>query len=108
MRRREAGQGEGWGCGPEQLAATEPSAVYSGCMEMARRTQPLAVFCKYSGVLELYLNIIILYIDIYIISYILSWPKAVCASRRYYESETPASGSPTSLVLPLPHQSEVE
>ena len=32
-------------------------------------------------------------------------PKAVCASRRYYESQTSALGSPTSLVLPRPHQS---
>ena len=55
MRRREAGQGGGWGCDPEQLAATEPCAVYSGCIAMARRTQPLAVIFKYSGVLELYI-----------------------------------------------------
>ena len=47
MKRSEAGQGGGWGCGPEQLAATVPYA-YGGCIAMARRTQPLAVFCKYS------------------------------------------------------------
>jgi hypothetical protein len=48
----EAGQGGGWGCGPEQLAATVPCAhVYSGCIAMARRTQLLAVFCKYSTTL---------------------------------------------------------
>ena len=42
----EAGQGGGWGCGPEQLVATVPCAsVYSGCIAMARRTQRLAVFC---------------------------------------------------------------
>ena len=42
--------------------------------------------------------------------YILSRPKAVCASRRYYECQTTGSGSPTSLVLPIPlqHQSEVD
>ena len=38
---------------------------------------------------------------------ILSQPKVVCASGRYNESQTTVSGSPTSLVLPLPHQSEV-
>ena len=38
---------------------------------------------------------------------ILSRPKAVRASGRYNESQTTASGSPTSLVLPLPRQSEV-
>ena len=32
MRRREAGQGGGWGCGLEQLAATVPCVVYSGWM----------------------------------------------------------------------------
>ena len=31
-----------------------------------------------------------------------------CASRRYYESQTTASVSPTSLVLQLHHQSEVD
>jgi hypothetical protein len=37
MRRREAGQSGGWGCGPEQLAATVPCAsVYDGCIAMAR------------------------------------------------------------------------
>ena len=61
MRRSEAGQGGGWGCGPEQLAATEPCAVHSGCIAMLRRTQPLAMFCRYSEVLELYVrdNVII-------------------------------------------------
>ena len=38
-------------------------SVYSGCIAMARRTQPLAVFCKYSRTHgspgALYLNIII-------------------------------------------------
>ena len=29
MRRREAGQGGGWGCGPEQLAATVPCALFT-------------------------------------------------------------------------------
>ena len=44
----EAGPGGGWGRGPEQLAATVPCAnFYSGCIAMARRTQLLAVFCKY-------------------------------------------------------------
>ena len=50
----EAGQGGGWGCCPEKLAATVPCAsVYSGWITMAqihnivrRRTQLLAVFCK--------------------------------------------------------------
>ena len=33
----EAGQGGGWGCGPEQLAATVPCAsVYSGCIAIAQ------------------------------------------------------------------------
>jgi hypothetical protein len=27
--RREAGQGGGWGCGPEQLAATVPCALFT-------------------------------------------------------------------------------
>ena len=36
---------------------------------------------------------------IYIISYIISWPKAVCASGCYYELKT-ASGSLTSLAFP--------
>ena len=41
------------GCGPEQLAATVPCAsVYSGCIAMARRTQLLVVFCKYSRALQ--------------------------------------------------------
>ncbi|CAL8378964.1 unnamed protein product [Boreogadus saida] len=32
MRRREAGQGGGWGCGPEQLAATTRCRLpASGC-----------------------------------------------------------------------------
>ena len=35
----EAGQGGGWGCGPEQLAATVPCGrVYSGCIAMVRHT----------------------------------------------------------------------
>ena len=46
-------------------------SVYSGCIAMARRTQPLAVFCKYSRAHgspgALYLNNIILYMDICII-----------------------------------------
>ena len=37
---------------------------------------------------------------------VLSRPKAVCASGRYNESQTTASGPPTSLVVP--HQSEVQ
>ena len=74
-RSFEAGQGGGLGCGPEQLAATVPCAcVYSGCIAMARRTQLLAVFCsilEHSGCsggspAALYLNDIILYMDIYI------------------------------------------
>ena len=32
----------------------------------------------------------------------------MCASRRYNESQMTASGSQTSLVLPIPHQSEVD
>uniref|UniRef100_A0A8C5ASQ4 MAGUK p55 scaffold protein 3b n=1 Tax=Gadus morhua TaxID=8049 RepID=A0A8C5ASQ4_GADMO len=62
---RWACQGGGWGCGPEQLAARDGTmrSVYSGCIAMARRTQPLAVFCKYSRTHgspgALYLNIII-------------------------------------------------
>ena len=61
--------------------------VYNGCIAMARRTQLLAVFCKYSRTLwvlrwESWSSIskIILYIDIYCI---LSRPKAVCSSGRY-------------------------
>ena len=47
----EAGQGGGWGCGSEQLAARVPCAhVYSGCIAMARCRHPLAVFCKYSRI----------------------------------------------------------
>ena len=38
---------------------------------------------------------------------ILSQPKSVCTSGRYNGSQMTASGSPTSLVLPFPHQSEV-
>ena len=60
-----AGQGGGWGCGPEQLAATVPCALFT-----VEVSQPLAVFCKYSRIHgspgALYLNNII-YIDIYII-----------------------------------------
>ena len=49
----EVGQGGGWGCGPEQLAATVPFAsAYSGCIAMLRRTQLLAVFCKYCRTLR--------------------------------------------------------
>ena len=71
MRRKEAGQGRRWGCGPEQLVSTVPCVnIYSGCIAMARihniirrRTQLLAVFCKIfyntlgatAGVLELYI-----------------------------------------------------
>ena len=29
MRRREAGQGGGWGCGPEHLAPTVPCALFA-------------------------------------------------------------------------------
>ena len=69
----EVGQGGGWGCGHEQLAATVPcTSVYSGCITMVRRTKLLAVFCKYSRTQSkytLYLNNIILYIDIYILYY---------------------------------------
>ena len=32
----------------------------------------------------------------------------MCTSRRYNESQRTSSGSPTSLVLPLPHQSVVD
>ena len=109
----EAGQGGGWGCGPEQLATTVPCArVYSGCIAMARRRQQLAVFCKYSRTLRVlrweswssiskwYYIHRYLY---YIIYSMLSGPKAVCSSRRYFESQTTMLGSPTSLVLPLPH-----
>ena len=72
----EAGQGGGWGCGPEQLAATVPCVrVYSGRIAMApihniirRRTQLLGS----PG--ALYLNSIILYIDIVcIITAIIKW-----------------------------------
>ena len=64
----EAGQGGGWGCGPEQPAATVPcTSVYSECIAMARRTQHLA--------------------------------KAVCASVKYNESQTTASGSSTSTSI---------
>ena len=38
--RVKAGQGGGWGCGPEQLVATVPCArrsVDGGCIAMARR-----------------------------------------------------------------------
>ena len=70
MRRREAGQGGGWGCGPEQLAATVPCALFTVDVSQWRGAQPLAVFCKYSRTHgspgALYLNNII-YIDIYII-----------------------------------------
>ena len=34
--------------------------------------------------------------------------KAVCTSRRYYESQTTLAGSPSSLVLPLPQEFEVD
>ena len=67
-------------------------SVYSGCIAIARRTQALAVFCKYfkthGSPGALYLNNIILYIDIYIISYIFSH----ILSRRYWESQTTAHG----------------
>ena len=51
----------------------------------------------------LYLNNIILYIDIYVL-YIITAKS--CG--RYNESQTTGSGSLTSLVLPLPHQSVVQ
>ena len=37
--RVKAGQGGGWGCGPEQLVATDSTmrSVYGGCIAMARR-----------------------------------------------------------------------
>ena len=55
----EAGQGVWCGCGPEQLAATVPCAsVYSGTLN----TPGAQV-----GFLELYIEIISYYIDIYII-----------------------------------------
>ena len=38
------GPGGGWGCGPEQLAATVAcTSVYNGCIATARRTQ---LFCN--------------------------------------------------------------
>ena len=58
IRRRDVGQGGGWGC--EKLAATVPcTSVYSGCIVMARihniiwrHTQLLPVFCKCSRTLR--------------------------------------------------------
>ncbi len=45
MRRREAGQGRGWVCGLNQLAATVPCAnVDSRCIAMARRHTVVQAF----------------------------------------------------------------
>ncbi len=45
MRRREAGQGGGWVCGLNQLAATVPCAnVDSGCIAMACRHAVVQAF----------------------------------------------------------------
>ncbi len=45
MRRREAGQGGGWVCGLNQLAATVPCAnVDSRCIAMARRHAVVQAF----------------------------------------------------------------
>ena len=72
-RLLEAGQDGGWGCGPEQLAATAvPCArVYSGCIAMVRHTafsSVLKIFshsgCSSGSPGALYQNNIILYIFI--------------------------------------------
>lgn len=48
MRRREAGQGGGWGCVLDQLAATLPCAnIYSGCIAMASRHAVVQAFQFY-------------------------------------------------------------
>ena len=91
--------------------------VFSGCIVMARCTQLLAVFCKYSRTLwssgrsagALYLNNIILYIDINIIEHIeyIITAKSIVRSRRYYESQNDCIGfsdvsgsSPSTSILP--------
>ena len=44
MRRREAGQGRGWGCGPEQLAAMVPCALFTVVVDsMIRFRDPVRV-----------------------------------------------------------------
>ena len=107
-------QGGGWGCGPEQLAATVPCAPitvdvsqWRGAHSLWQCSVNILEHSGCSGGSPGALHLInILYMDIYQIIYIIttnSW-----ASRRYYESQTTVSGSPTSLVLPLPHQSETE
>ena len=76
MRRREAGQGGRWGCGPEQLAATVPCALFTvdeSQWRGAHSLWPCSInILEHSGrsggsPVALYLNNIILYKDIYII-----------------------------------------
>ena len=59
MRRREAGQGGGWGCGPEQLAATVPCALFTVDVPQwrgAHSLYPCSVnILEHTGVLELYI-----------------------------------------------------
>ena len=79
-RRREAGQGGRWGCGPEQLAATVPCALFTADVSQWRGAH--SVFCdilEHSGctggfpeALYLKLYIFILYIDIYHIIYVIT------------------------------------
>ena len=72
----ETGQGGGWWCGPEQLAATVPWALFTVDVSQWRGAHslwPCSVnILEHSGCSggspgALYLNNIILYIDIYII-----------------------------------------
>ena len=99
--RREVVQGGGWGCGPEQLAATVPCAPITVDVSQWRGAHSLwqcsVNILEHSGCSggspgALHLNNI-LYMDIYQIIYIIttkSW-----ASRRYYESQTTTLGSLT-------------
>ena len=70
------GQGGGWGCGPEQLAATVPCDLFTVDVSQWRGAHslwPCSVnILEHSGCSGVspgaqYLNNIILYIDIYII-----------------------------------------
>ena len=123
MRRREAGQGGGWGCGPDPLAATVPCALFIVDLSQWRGAHslwPCSVNIQDSGCSggspgALYLNDIILYIDIYIISYILlllllllllyilSWPKVIIQTILWISNDcvgfSDASGSSTSTSI---------
>ena len=61
MRRREAGQGGGWGCGREQLEATVPCALFTVdvCNGEAHTAFSRVLSRTHGSPGALYLNIII-------------------------------------------------